>query len=146
MTKKTMIGRCFFFLLLLAAAAWAETRTYRAPIGQFRCHLELVTAKAFRAQTADYMWPSMSGPKLNLVLHLAGPQASFEEELEFAFGENLIPESRTAHRARGKGFRAAFIAKPEGRIFVAARTRSIPPLSDSQLQRVVADIERTLKP
>jgi len=135
--------RCFLFLLL-ALAAWAEPRVYRAPVGQFRCHLDLVTAKAYRAQTADYMWPSMSGPQLNLVLHLAQPEASFEEELEFAFGESLIPESVRGQRAYGKGFRAAFIETSRGRLFVGARTRSRPPLADSTLDRVIYDIQRTL--
>lgn len=137
--------RCLF-VLLLALAAWAEPRVYHAPVGQFRCHLDLVIAKAYRAQTADYMWPSMSAPQLNLVLHLARPEASFEEELQFAFGESLVPESVKGRRAYGKGFRAALIETSRGRLFVGARTRSRPPLADSTLDRVIYDIERTLAP
>ena len=143
--------RWILLIGLLVAPAWsAPSYTYHALGLQFQCGLDLVTAKSYRPHIADYMWPSMSGPQLNLVLHLAAPGATLEEELQNAFGETLIPTSTKAPKgwslARGPGFRGAFVHSSRGRLFIGARTRSQPPLSDAQLDRIILDIVRSQYP
>lgn len=135
---------------LLLTSAWAKPYDYR-PLGlKFPCHLDLVTAKSYRPNTADYMWPSMAGPKLNLVIHQATAEATFDQELKFSFGENLKPLSVKSPKgwsyARGVGFRAAFVHTKVGRIFIGARTRSKPPLSDAELEKVILAFVRAQNP
>lgn len=140
--------RGFLLALLICLAVGAETYEFRGPAGlKFACHLDLLPAKSYRPGTADYMWPSFSGPRLNLVLHKAAPEATFEEELDFAFGEKLRPTSIKSPKgyslARGEGFVAAFVLAPKGRVFVGARTRSKPPLPAAELEKVVLGIVRS---
>lgn len=135
-------------MLALALAVCAQAAEFSNFGFRFRCSRDLIPAKSFRPGTADYMWPSLAGPKLNLVLHCASQEASFEEELDFAFGEKLEPRwvkhPKGWSHAGGPGFRAAFVHTKAGRVFVGLRTRSQPPLSDRELQKTMLEIVRSL--
>jgi len=128
--------------MLSCSLAWAYS--FEALGLKWRCSVDPVVAKCYRPRTADFMWPSMSGPQLNLVFHLCSAEASAEEELEFAFGEKLRPEHHKAAKgwtlARGKGFRGAFVHTARGRVFIGLRSRSQPPLSEARLDKLVQEL------
>lgn len=130
--------------LIVLCCSLAQAYSFEALGLVWKCSVDPVVAKSYRPQTADFMWPSMSGPQLNLVFHLCTPQASAEEELEFAFGERLKPENTQAAKgwslSRGRGFRGAFVHTSKGRIFIGLRSRSQPPMPEARLDSLVHEL------
>ena len=139
--------RLLALTLLLLGTGRAQPYSFQALGSTWSCSLDPIPCKSYRSRAADFMWPSFDGPKLNLVFHLAPQGASFEEELDFAFGETLKPLAIRAPKgyslAQGPGFCAAFVHTGRGRVFIGARSRSKPPLPDRRLEQVVMELIRS---
>lgn len=140
--------RMLALALLLLGMARAQPYSFEALGSRWSCSLDPIPCKSYRPHTADFMWPGFDGPQLNLVLHLAPQGAGFGEELNFAFGESLKPLATRAPKgyslARGRGFCAACVHTGQGRVFIGARSRSKPPLSDRRLEQLVMELIRSV--
>lgn len=119
-------------VLICTGLAWGQPYAFQALGRTWKCSLDPLPCKSYRPQTSDFMWPSFSAPRLNLVFHRAAPEATFEEELYFAFGESLKIAARRNPQgcslAQGRGFCAAFVPRSRLESLILELVHQMPSL------------------